>query len=120
MSLLHKLCRVTVQANAYTLSRNFSVAQRTLSANSNETTTTNKSSDEEQVENINRGGFARAFEKYTAPAKPEEVPVDSQSFAAMLRQSKFIDVSGNIRIHVQSSVYVIYKHCSWEMPRGRW
>lgn len=93
MLLLHKLCRVTAQANAYTLSRQLSVAQRTFNANSNETTTTNNNVDEEQVENITKGGFARAFEKYTAPAMPEELPVDNQSFASMLRQSKFVDVS---------------------------
>lgn len=38
------------------------------------------------------GGFAQAFEKYTAD-KTEEPVEEKQTFASLLRHSKFIDVS---------------------------
>lgn len=38
-----------------------------------------------------KGGFARAFDKYTAP-QVENKPVDNQTFASLLRNSKLIDV----------------------------
>ena len=40
-----------------------------------------------------KGGFARAFEKYTAP-QVETAPADNQTFASLLRNSKLVDVSG--------------------------
>lgn len=39
-----------------------------------------------------KGGFARAFDKYTAPATPPQLPEDNQTFASLLRNSKLIDV----------------------------
>jgi hypothetical protein len=40
-----------------------------------------------------RGGFAQAFEKYTSPPelKPQ-TPEKEETFASLLRNSKFIDV----------------------------
>ncbi|KAH8300190.1 hypothetical protein KR044_011320 [Drosophila immigrans] len=132
MSLLQKLCRVTVQANAFTLSRHLSTAQRCLNAsNNNETTETNSNNaapeEQQPAEVSHKGGFARAFEKYTAPAAPEELPVDNQSFASMLRQSKFIDlgdaegkvVSGRIFHVVGDDLYIDFGwkfHCVCTRP----
>lgn len=45
----------------------------------------------EKDEATPKGGFAKAFEKYTAPEVPE--PKEEQTFASLLRNSKFIDVS---------------------------
>lgn len=39
------------------------------------------------------GGFAKAFEKYTRPAEEPEPVVENRSFAQLLRESKFVDVS---------------------------
>ena len=46
----------------------------------------------EKAENEKLGGFAKAFEKYTAP-QVEPVVEDRQTFASLLRESKFIDVN---------------------------
>lgn len=47
--------------------------------------------EKDEKETITKGGFARAFEKYTAPTVIEK-PVDNETFASLLRHSKFIDV----------------------------
>lgn len=39
-----------------------------------------------------RGGFAKAFEKYTKGVDDSE-PVKEESFATLLKKSKFVDVS---------------------------
>lgn len=91
MSLLHKLCRVPLQANAYALSRQLSLTPYTFTASSS--TNNSEEQQQESESSTSKGGFARAFEKYTAPPTPAETPVDNQSFASLLRQSKFIDVS---------------------------
>lgn len=96
MSLLHKLCRVPLQANAYALSRQLSLTPYTFTASSSTNNSSTNVSEEQQQESessTSKGGFARAFEKYTAPPTPAETPVDNQSFASLVRQSKFIDVS---------------------------
>lgn len=96
MSLLHKFCRVPLQANVYALSRQLSLTQYTFTAsssNNNNTTNVTEEQQQEPESSTSKRGFARAFEKYTAPPTPEETPVDNQSFASLLRQSKFIDVS---------------------------
>lgn len=38
------------------------------------------------------GGFAKAFEKYTAPPAAEYKAPDNETFASLLRNSKFVDV----------------------------
>ncbi|KAH8416101.1 hypothetical protein KR222_008208, partial [Zaprionus bogoriensis] len=105
MSLLHKLCRITVPSS---FNRQLCRTARAYSVSSgNEPTTTSAADSVEQAEGTGKGGFARAFERYTAPPTPEQAPVDNQSFASLLRQSKLIDlgdaegkvVSGKI-IHV--------------------
>lgn len=96
MSLLHKLCRVPLQCNVYALSRQLSLTPYTFTAsssNNNNTTNVTEEQQQEPESSTSKGGFARAFEKYTAPPMPAETPVDNQSFASLLRQSKVIDVS---------------------------
>ena len=40
----------------------------------------------------NLGGFAKAFQKYTSPASTETEPKPNQTFAALMKNSKFVDV----------------------------
>lgn len=51
------------------------------------------------------GGFAQAFEKYTAPVV--EPPKVQKSFATLLRQSKFIDVRSHITDHNNLNLFSI-------------
>ncbi|XP_064541434.1 small ribosomal subunit protein bS1m [Drosophila montana] len=124
MSLLHKLSRFTIPTS---WRRQLSATQRTFSANSSETSTSDSNVTAEQPENQAKGGFARAFEKYTAPATPEPAPVDNQSFASMLRNSKFIDlgdaegkvISGKIFHVVGEDLYIDFGwkfHCVCTRP----
>lgn len=118
MSLLHKLCRVTVQTNVYALRRQLSLTPYTFTASSSSSGDQTSLGDVQEPESsTSKGGFARAFEKYTAPPTPAEEPVDNQSFASLLRQSKFIDVSNGENDHMQDHVvYVIFAagQCRWK------
>ena len=40
-------------------------------------------------------GFAKAYESHIDALKPKEEPQDTESFASLLRNSKFVDVSSN-------------------------
>ena len=54
--------------------------------------------------NQNLGGFAKAFQKYTSPVDvtPEAEP--NQTFAALMKNSKFIDVRSCVHIPVSSNL----------------
>lgn len=108
MSLLQKLCRVTVQANNYALRRQLSLTPYTFTASSSSGSDgkTNPSEEQQPESSTSKGGFARAFEKYTAPPTPAETPVDNQSFASLLRQSKFIDVSNEENNNIESMLFM--------------
>lgn len=90
MSLVRKLSSYTLQSSRFcNWSRQVSATHRLFSTDG---TTSDKNVSNDEPENSAKGGFARAFERYTAPAEPEVEPVDNQSFASLLRNSKFIDV----------------------------
>lgn len=60
------------------------------------------SPDDVDYKDINKerlGGFAKAFEKYTTPVKEIENQ-ETKSFAQLLRNSKFIDVSYYFQIKI--------------------
>ncbi|KAF4523633.1 hypothetical protein B566_EDAN010142 [Ephemera danica] len=52
------------------------------------------------------GGFARAFEKYTAPAEAPTLPQkEDESFLSLLRKSKFIDLGDPENKVVQGEIF---------------
>lgn len=91
MSFLCRFNRITLQ----TCVRNISASQRYFSDNIKETQnqsgTTLEAVNEEQ--NVEKKGFAKAFESHSEALKPKEEPKDTETFTSLLRNSKFIDVS---------------------------
>lgn len=83
MSVLLKFNRIQLNG----IARNVGLAQRYLSAESPIKPETDGES--------SKAGFAKAFESHTEVLKPKEKPADNETFASLLRNSKFIDVSGN-------------------------
>lgn len=81
MSLLYKISRVNIN----TCLRQAIVAQRYFS---NETTGIPENEGDNE-----KKGFAKAYESHTKALKPKEQPADNETFASLLRNSKFIDVS---------------------------
>ncbi|XP_071441624.1 small ribosomal subunit protein bS1m [Hetaerina americana] len=66
-----------------------------------------------------RGGFARAFEKYTAKETPP--PEEEESFCTLLRNSKFIDLGDPEGKLVEGTIYHIvdddlYIDFGWKFP----
>ncbi|XP_016941155.3 small ribosomal subunit protein bS1m [Drosophila suzukii] len=127
MSLLQKLSRSGLQMGSLTCHRRLPVAMRLISGE-----TEKPAEGATPVENSaeigsNKGGFARAFDKYTAPATPAQLPEDNQTFASLLRNSKLIDlgnaegkmVSGKIFHVVGDDLYIDFGwkfHCVCSRP----
>lgn len=82
MSFLYKANRL----NLTTCLRHAAVGQRYFSATTTDATETVEQSNEKK-------GFAKAYESHTEALKPKELPADNATFASLLRNSKFIDVS---------------------------
>lgn len=55
------------------------------------------------------GGFAQAFEKYTSEKTDEKVE-EKQTFAALLRNSKFIDVRSDVSLCLCDWFFRIHIH----------
>lgn len=64
-------------------------------------------SDISDSEKSPRGGFAKAFENYTKAANKNE-DVKEESFAALLRKSKIIDVSYCKKIYLSEGMTLIF------------
>lgn len=64
------------------------------------------------------GGFAKAFERHSAP---EEVTVEQpKSFAALLRNSKFVDVNFMRNIYFAPKMTCFLYINRWVIQRTRW
>lgn len=94
MSLICKVNKIGLQNLKIIRGQQVLRNSRLLCSKVNETNpTTNTTPIEDSSQQTAKGGFARAFEKYTAPPNKEIAQDENQTFASLLRNSKFIDVS---------------------------
>lgn len=91
--------RVSLALNINKFTKTF-VNTRNLCDKTQKTIGSDTSSDEEKYDALipKLGGFAKAYEKQTSSLQEKPVEGPPQTFASMLRNSKFIDVSRNYLI----------------------
>lgn len=94
MSLLQKLSRSGVPMASLTCRSRMPMVIRLISGNTEKPAEESTPAVNTETAEIgsSKGGFARAFDKYMAPATPPQLPEDNQTFASLLRNSKLIDV----------------------------
>jgi hypothetical protein len=81
-----KTYTLIVCSNAHKVKRSFSSTDGDIELLDKVSTNTEKKDEKK------RSGFARAFERYTAPEIKTQTPEKEETFASLLRNSKLIDV----------------------------
>lgn len=111
MSFLLRFNRLTLQI----CFRNISASQRHSSADIKDTQdqTVNTALETDPVlQNVEKKGFAKAYESHSESLKPKEEPKDTETFASLLRNSKFIDVSKNMDVYVYICIIYLQRFSS--------
>jgi hypothetical protein len=99
-NVCRKTYRLFTYSNAYHLKRCFSTTDSDVELMDKMLINVEKTSEKK------RSGFAQAFERYTSPPETKtHTPEKEETFASLLRNSKFIDV----RILCTSKVCIMYK-----------
>lgn len=99
MSFLCRYNRLTLS----TCIRNISTTQHYFSSDVKDTQNRENAAPLETITedaSAVKKGFAKAYESHSDALKPKEEPKDTETFASLLRNSKFIDVSVIINLNV--------------------
>jgi hypothetical protein len=81
-----KTYKLTASSNAFYFKRLFSTTEEDVFSDAVRVK-------DEKKDEKKRGGFAQAFQRYTSPPEIKaQTPEKEETFASLLRNSKFIDV----------------------------